>query len=104
MVLGPCLFNIPVHITSLREAALAVLLAKAEMFIFRGYDVLVDHLCTTKRYLGSEVFMLLQAVLGEGAQTVLEGQRVLPGRTQEQGFSFQYSTVNAALKNIYKGT
>ena len=46
---------------------------------------------------------VLQVVLGEGAQTVLEGQRVLPARAQEEGFSFQYSNVNAALKNIYKG-
>jgi hypothetical protein len=42
----------------------------------------------------------LKLLLGEAAQAVLEGQKVLPKRTQEQGFSYQYSTVKPALANI----
>ena len=41
-----------------------------------------------------------QALLGEGASIVLEGQRVLPKRTLEQGFKFQYDDVNRAVKSI----
>ncbi|CAL5223129.1 g5594 [Coccomyxa viridis] len=33
----------------------------------------------------------LQALLGGGASVVLEGQRVVPSRTQDAGFRFQYS-------------
>lgn len=44
----------------------------------------------------------LQTLLGEGASVVLEGQRVLPLRTQQQGFAFKYGTVADALKNILK--
>ena len=41
-----------------------------------------------------------QALLGEGASIVLEGQRVLPKRTLEQGFKFQYDDVNTAVRSI----
>ena len=41
-----------------------------------------------------------QALLGEGASIVLEGQRVLPRRALEQGFKFQYNDVNTAVKSI----
>ena len=44
----------------------------------------------------------LKLLLGEAAQAVLEGQNVLPKRTQEQGFSYQYSTVKPALADIVK--
>ena len=40
---------------------------------------------------------LLQLLLGDGAQVVLEGQRVLPTRLQEQGFQFQFPDLSAAL-------
>lgn len=42
----------------------------------------------------------LKAVLGEGASVVLEGQRVLPARAKELGFSFKYPYVKDALKAI----
>jgi len=42
----------------------------------------------------------IEALLGEGAIVVLEGQQVLPKRTQESGFNYQYTTVKEALKTI----
>ena len=42
----------------------------------------------------------MQTLLGEGAQVVLEGQRVLPSKTQEQGFSFKYDDVDSAVREI----
>lgn len=44
----------------------------------------------------------LQAVLGEGASIVLEGQRVLPVRATELGFSYKYPYVKDALKAIVR--
>jgi uncharacterized protein (TIGR01777 family) len=40
---------------------------------------------------------LLQLLLGDGAKVVLEGQKVLPRRLQEQGFSFRDGELSAAL-------
>ncbi len=40
---------------------------------------------------------VLQLMLGDGAKVVLEGQHVVPERLQQQGFSFQYPDVAAAL-------
>ncbi|WP_398326610.1 TIGR01777 family oxidoreductase [Vulcanococcus sp.] len=40
---------------------------------------------------------LLQLLLGDGAKVVLEGQKVLPKRLQEQGFGFRYGELSAAL-------
>ena len=40
---------------------------------------------------------LLQLLLGDGAKVVLEGQRVLPQRLRDQGFSFQYPELRPAL-------
>ncbi|GAB2225095.1 hypothetical protein Droror1_Dr00005881 [Drosera rotundifolia] len=42
----------------------------------------------------------LKAVLGEGAIVVLEGQKVLPERATELGFSYKYPFVKDALKAI----
>lgn len=42
----------------------------------------------------------LETLLGEGAMVVLEGQQVLPQRTQASGFNYQYSKVSQALKEI----
>eukprot|EP00276_Gloeochaete_wittrockiana_P015613 CAMPEP_0184340530 /NCGR_PEP_ID=MMETSP1089-20130417/9205_1 /TAXON_ID=38269 ORGANISM="Gloeochaete wittrockiana, Strain SAG46.84" /NCGR_SAMPLE_ID=MMETSP1089 /ASSEMBLY_ACC=CAM_ASM_000445 /LENGTH=371 /DNA_ID=CAMNT_0026668385 /DNA_START=18 /DNA_END=1133 /DNA_ORIENTATION=- len=44
----------------------------------------------------------LELLLGEGAQTVLEGQQVLPKRTLSSGFSFKYPTIDAAMKDIIR--
>jgi NAD dependent epimerase/dehydratase family enzyme len=39
----------------------------------------------------------LKTLLGEGAQVVVEGQRVLPNRAQEAGFAFRYKDVSGSL-------
>jgi len=44
----------------------------------------------------------LELLLGDGAQVVLEGQQVLPKRTQETSFQYQYTTVKPALEEILK--
>ena len=46
----------------------------------------------------------LEALLGEGALVVLEGQQVLPKRTTSSGFDYQYPTVKQALKDILGST
>lgn len=43
---------------------------------------------------------VLEAMLGEGAIVVLQGQQVVPTRTLAQGFDFQYSTIEPALTAI----
>ncbi|MGA7937488.1 MAG: TIGR01777 family oxidoreductase [Kovacikia sp.] len=42
----------------------------------------------------------LEALLGDGAKVVLEGQQVLPKRTQLIGFQYQYPTVKQALEEV----
>ena len=42
----------------------------------------------------------MQTLLGEGAKVVLEGQRVLPARAQEQGFDFKFDDVDLAVQDI----
>jgi uncharacterized protein (TIGR01777 family) len=42
----------------------------------------------------------LEVLLGDGAQVVLEGQQVLPKRTQSIGFQYQYPTVRQALEQV----
>jgi uncharacterized protein (TIGR01777 family) len=42
----------------------------------------------------------MRLALGEVASTVLEGQRVLPQRLLEMGFSFDYPTIDAALQDL----
>lgn len=42
----------------------------------------------------------LEALLGEGSMVVLEGQQVLPKRTQAFGFNYQYTDVRQALEAI----
>lgn len=44
----------------------------------------------------------LQALLGEGATVVLEGQRVLPAKTQAAGFQYKFPDVERALRNILR--
>ena len=43
---------------------------------------------------------VLETILGDGAQVVLEGQQVLPKRTEASGFSYQYAQVKEALDEI----
>lgn len=42
----------------------------------------------------------LEVLLGDAAKVVLEGQQVLPKRTLESGFEYQYSTVKPALEEV----
>ncbi|MFH7030754.1 MAG: TIGR01777 family oxidoreductase [Heteroscytonema crispum UTEX LB 1556] len=44
----------------------------------------------------------IEALLGDGAMVVLEGQKVLPKRTVEEGFEYQYANLQPALKDILK--
>ncbi|MBD2213099.1 TIGR01777 family protein [Nostoc linckia FACHB-104] len=46
--------------------------------------------------------LALEALLGDGAKVVLEGQQVLPKRTVESGFQYQYPNLPAALREILK--
>lgn len=45
--------------------------------------------------------VMMNTVLGEQAQMVTEGQRVLPERLLAEGFEFSYPDVDAALREIY---
>jgi hypothetical protein len=42
----------------------------------------------------------LEALLGDGAMVVLEGQQVLPKKTTSYGFNYQYPTMEQALSEI----
>jgi NAD dependent epimerase/dehydratase family enzyme len=42
----------------------------------------------------------LEALLGDGAMVVLEGQQVLPKCLLSYGFNYQYPTVKQALEAI----
>jgi uncharacterized protein len=42
----------------------------------------------------------IEALLGDGAIVVLEGQQVLPKRTLETGFEYKYPNLQSALKQI----
>lgn len=42
----------------------------------------------------------LRALLGEGAEIVLRGQRVLPQRTEELGYRFEFERLTDALANL----
>ncbi|MBF2013765.1 MAG: TIGR01777 family protein [Rivularia sp. T60_A2020_040] len=44
----------------------------------------------------------IEAMLGDGAVVVLEGQKVLPQRTLQSGFKYQYPDLKPALKEILK--
>jgi uncharacterized protein len=44
----------------------------------------------------------IEALLGEGAIVVLEGQQVLPKRTQSVGFQYKYPSVEPALAQILR--
>ncbi|MCY7274733.1 MAG: DUF1731 domain-containing protein, partial [Phormidesmis sp. CAN_BIN44] len=42
----------------------------------------------------------LEAMLGDGAKVVLEGQEVLPKHTLSDGFEYQYPAIKPALEEI----
>ena len=42
----------------------------------------------------------VEALLGDGAKVVLEGQQVLPKRTQSIGFQYQYPVLKQALEQV----
>ncbi|MCC5656648.1 TIGR01777 family oxidoreductase [Nostoc sp. XA010] len=44
----------------------------------------------------------IEALLGDGAMVVLEGQQVLPKRTLETGFEYKYPNLQSALAQIIK--
>ncbi|MDJ0736183.1 MAG: TIGR01777 family oxidoreductase [Nostocaceae cyanobacterium] len=44
----------------------------------------------------------IEALLGDGSVVVLEGQQVLPKRTLETGFNYQYPNLQSALAEILK--
>jgi uncharacterized protein len=46
----------------------------------------------------------LEALLGDAAKVVLEGQQVLPRRTEAAGFTYQYTNVRQALQETLKGS
>jgi len=46
---------------------------------------------------------LVKLVLGEFGSVILKGQKVIPKRLLENGFSFQYPDIYTALQNILKG-
>lgn len=46
----------------------------------------------------------LEALLGDGAKVVLEGQQVLPKRSVEAGFGYQYPNLRSALTQILQSS
>jgi NAD dependent epimerase/dehydratase family enzyme len=44
----------------------------------------------------------LRLVLGEMADAVITGQRVLPAKAHELGFDFQHPLLDAAMRAIYQ--
>jgi NAD dependent epimerase/dehydratase family enzyme len=44
----------------------------------------------------------LQLLMGGGSVVVIEGQRVLPRRALEWGYSFRFPALEAALADILK--
>ncbi len=46
----------------------------------------------------------IEALLGDAAKVVLEGQNVLPERTLNAGFEFKYSTIEPAVDQVIRAT
>jgi uncharacterized protein (TIGR01777 family) len=46
---------------------------------------------------------LLGLVLGDVAQIITKGQKVLPARAQELGYSFQFPVLQGALRDLFPG-
>ena len=47
---------------------------------------------------------ILRVALGEMADMILTGQRVVPKKLAEAGYTFRYATVGAALREILHGS
>jgi NAD dependent epimerase/dehydratase family enzyme len=45
---------------------------------------------------------VLRTLLGEFANVVLKGQRTIPKRLMETGFSFRFPTLQQALEDLIK--
>lgn len=45
---------------------------------------------------------VMKMMYGEGAQVLLEGQKVIPGKLMQSGFRFKYPTMQNALMQIYR--
>jgi uncharacterized protein len=43
----------------------------------------------------------MKIVLGEAATLILDGQKVLPGKLLEKGFSFRFNNISEALNNVF---
>jgi hypothetical protein len=46
----------------------------------------------------------IEALLGDAAKVVLEGQKVLPNRALNAGFEFKYSTIEPAVDQVIRAT
>ena len=44
----------------------------------------------------------LRVALGEVAELITRGQRVVPRRALELGYKFQFETIDAALADLFK--
>jgi len=61
------------------------------------------------RIMGRPAFLpapgfMLKLVLGEFGSILLKGQRVLPGKLLQAGFSFSYPEIGRALRQVIRGT
>lgn len=56
--------------------------------------------CLTRPALIPVPVLFLTLLLGEGAKVLTEGQKVLPRRLTEAGFSFDFENIDQALRNI----
>jgi NAD dependent epimerase/dehydratase family enzyme len=43
----------------------------------------------------------MKIAMGESSEMILKGQRVIPKKLSEAGYTFTFPTVDKALKNIY---
>lgn len=57
-------------------------------------------LLSSSSFSSCHVTPVLQTLLGEGAQVVLDGQKVVPKRTLASGYKFKYSTIREAIRSL----
>jgi hypothetical protein len=46
--------------------------------------------------------IVLKLLFGEGANSILTGNKIIPHKTLAAGFNFKYSNTSEALKNLLK--